>query len=225
PFSIFQNIHSDVLISNTLKKDISLRLPGGAQRFVFIQCDVEKRVEGARFYGVIQDITERKLAEQEMMKSRERYQEIFSQSKDAIYICSLEGKLIDCNQAAEELFNLNKSELLFIENLHSLFHAPERRNEFLLKLKFRKSVRDFELEIERPGGERRICQISANMLEGEEFPGYNAIVRDITERKQTEELIKARDLARQSAQLKEQFIASISHEMRTPMNAIFGMSN
>lgn len=225
PFSIFQNIHSDVLISNTLKKDISLRLPGGAQRFVFIQCNVEKRVEGARFYGVIQDITERKLAEQEMMKSRERYQEIFSQSKDAIYICSLEGKLIDCNQAAEELFNLNKSELLFIENLHSLFHAPERRNEFLLKLKFRKSVRDFELEIERPGGERRICQISANMLEGEEFPGYNAIVRDITERKQTEELIKARDLARQSAQLKEQFIASISHEMRTPMNAIFGMSN
>ncbi|MEK7256848.1 MAG: ATP-binding protein, partial [Bacteroidota bacterium] len=42
---------------------------------------------------------------------------------------------------------------------------------------------------------------------------------------QAENLRKARDLARQSAQMKEQFVASISHEMRTPMNAILGMSN
>jgi signal transduction histidine kinase len=35
----------------------------------------------------------------------------------------------------------------------------------------------------------------------------------------------ARELAEESARMKEQFIASISHEMRTPMNAIYGMSN
>jgi signal transduction histidine kinase len=36
---------------------------------------------------------------------------------------------------------------------------------------------------------------------------------------------KAREVAEESARMKEQFIASISHEMRTPMNAIYGMSN
>ncbi len=36
---------------------------------------------------------------------------------------------------------------------------------------------------------------------------------------------RARDVAEESARMKEQFIASISHEMRTPMNAIYGMSN
>jgi signal transduction histidine kinase len=36
---------------------------------------------------------------------------------------------------------------------------------------------------------------------------------------------RAREVAEESARLKEQFIASISHEMRTPMNAIYGMSN
>ncbi len=36
---------------------------------------------------------------------------------------------------------------------------------------------------------------------------------------------KARELAEESARLKEQFIANISHEMRTPMNAIYGMSH
>jgi signal transduction histidine kinase len=36
---------------------------------------------------------------------------------------------------------------------------------------------------------------------------------------------RAREVAEESARLKEQFIAGISHEMRTPMNAIYGMSN
>ncbi|MBL7814973.1 MAG: response regulator [Saprospiraceae bacterium] len=36
---------------------------------------------------------------------------------------------------------------------------------------------------------------------------------------------RAQEVAEESARMKEQFIASISHEMRTPMNAIYGMSN
>jgi signal transduction histidine kinase len=40
-----------------------------------------------------------------------------------------------------------------------------------------------------------------------------------------EEMGKARDLAEESARMREQFIAGISHEMRTPMNAVLGMSN
>lgn len=51
------------------------------------------------------------------------------------------------------------------------------------------------------------------------------ILQDVTDRYQTEEMRKARDLARKSTEIREQFIASISHEMRTPMNAIMGLSN
>ncbi len=54
---------------------------------------------------------------------------------------------------------------------------------------------------------------------------FQGIIQDITERKQSEELRKARDVAEQTAQMKEQWLANISHEMRTPMNAIIGMSN
>jgi signal transduction histidine kinase len=43
--------------------------------------------------------------------------------------------------------------------------------------------------------------------------------------RQAEEMRKERDLAEQSASMREQFIAGISHEMRTPMNAVLGMSN
>lgn len=51
------------------------------------------------------------------------------------------------------------------------------------------------------------------------------IVQDVTERRAGEELRKAHELSQRSAKMKEQFVASISHEMRTPMNAILGMSN
>ena len=51
------------------------------------------------------------------------------------------------------------------------------------------------------------------------------ILQDVTDRYQTEEMRKSRDLAQKSTEIREQFIASISHEMRTPMNAIMGLSN
>ncbi|MCB0633915.1 MAG: response regulator, partial [Lewinella sp.] len=54
---------------------------------------------------------------------------------------------------------------------------------------------------------------------------YNGIIQDITERKLSEELKKAHELAQQTAKFREQVLASVSHEMRTPMNAIVGMTN
>ena len=54
---------------------------------------------------------------------------------------------------------------------------------------------------------------------------FHGDVQDITERKQAEEAIKARDIAEGNAKVREELIASVSHEMRTPMNAILGNSN
>jgi signal transduction histidine kinase len=51
------------------------------------------------------------------------------------------------------------------------------------------------------------------------------MLQDITQRRETEEIRRQNEVSQQAAQMKEQFIASVSHEMRTPMNAILGMSN
>ncbi len=51
------------------------------------------------------------------------------------------------------------------------------------------------------------------------------LLQDITTRRETEEMRRQNEVAQQAARMKEQFIALISHEMRTPINGILGMSN
>ena len=89
------------------------------------------------------------------------------------------------------------------------------KEEFLFALVTNKSITDFAIEIEQKNGNFRQCLLSASMIENTGITGYSGVLRDITEQKKADELSKSRDIARQSAKMKEQFIANISHEMRT----------
>jgi len=225
PLYVFQSIHQETLLRKSIKKDIIIKQPEGERRYAFVHCSVNTNAEGSLvLMGIMQDMTERKKAEMEMIRSQERYQEIFSRSNDAIYIANLMGSFVDFNNATLELIGYNREEVKMLD-FHSCFFPLDRRMRFMKALQQKEDINDFEVEIERKDGSRRYCVITATPTSNAGLLGYNGIIRDITERKQAAEMRKSRDIAQQSAKMKEQFIASISHEMRTPMNAILGMSN
>lgn len=176
-----------------------------------------------RIYGIIQDITDRKSAELELLKSQERYQSIFSQSRDAIYISNGE-RLVDFNDAAVGLFGYSEEELktIPVKNLYKDEDDKDRFNSLMETFSF---VKDFEVELLRKDGTVKHCLLTSTAIETEEFSGYHGIIRDITVRRQTEELRKAKEVAERSTQMKEKFLANVSHEMRTPMNGILGLTN
>jgi PAS domain S-box-containing protein len=72
-----------------------------------------------------------------------------------------------------------------------------------------------------------ISVVNTPVKEENELKGKHIeIISDITEKKKTEfQLIRAKEIAEQSAKVKEQFLANMSHEIRTPMNSIIGFTD
>ena len=105
PFYFFNEIHEETLRTGEVSRNLTIKIPTLGQRHIFILCTKKEAGQnGQEVQAIVQDITERKKAEEGLTKSKERYQEIFTLSKDAIFICTFEGKFIDFNQATEELF-------------------------------------------------------------------------------------------------------------------------
>ncbi len=87
---------------------------------------------------------------------------------------------------------------------------------------------DFELEWKIRENEARIVRIKAEkfLLNNDRVLKINGIIQDITDQRNYEiQLEEAKERAEESDRLKTAFLSNISHEVRTPMNAIIGFSD
>jgi PAS domain S-box-containing protein len=182
--------------------------------------------EQAYYVLIFKDITRRKNVENKLFRTEREYKKLFEDSKDAIYISSKEGKILDCNKAALELFQFTKEEALHLDT-KNLYANPETRNNFISEIEKFGAVRDYEVNLVRKNGEVVDCLISSSVRIDREgnVIGYQGIIRDITNIKKNAELRKAKELAEKTAEHKSRFLANMSHEIRTPLNAIFGLTN
>lgn len=176
--------------------------------------------------GAIQDITAFKYAEEMLMQSQERYKIVFEESQDAIYMTTQSGEFVEFNQSLLSLLGYSRKELY---NIHfdKIFAQPEQLKEFYTRLTLHKKVKDFEVELQCRNGQIIDCTITTKewkSIEGD-IMGFHGIIRDITLLKRNQELIKAKEIAEQTAHHKEQFLANMSHEIRSPMNVVVGMAH
>ncbi len=114
--------------------------------------------------------------------------ELVHHLKEAIYICSAEGRILDANPAFLEMFGINSVDELLDYKASDLVLDPSERQRELQLLDQRGSVREFELKIRRRDGQVHTVIDSAYVcrdpLSGETL--YRGIMVDITDRKRLE---------------------------------------
>jgi PAS domain S-box-containing protein len=152
----------------------------------------DKSGNPTRFVAIIRDITERKQAEEALRESEEKFHKAFRSTPDAIAITTLkDGRFIEVNDSYTRITGFTREEVIghtSIEMGHWMF--PEDRNRMLKLLKEEGRFRNLEVESRHKSGEVRVSQLSAELINIGDEPCVLAVVNDITERKQSEELLK-----------------------------------
>ncbi|ADR34873.1 PAS/PAC sensor signal transduction histidine kinase [Sulfuricurvum kujiense DSM 16994] len=181
--------------------------------------------------ATVRDISERKIAEQSLRESEEKFHSITVSAQDAILMMNDEGNISYWNEAAERMFGYSESEIMgwplhemlaperFLEAHHKAFGHFKKTGEgaavgkTLELVALKKDNTEFPIEL----------SLSAVMSNGH----WNAIgiIRDITERKKMELELKQKEemmIAQSKQAAMGDMIAMIAHQWRQPL-AIMGM--
>jgi len=169
---------------------------------------------------------ERKTAE--ALRVSSRLQATVATALDGVIVAGMDGRVLDFNQAAERIFGFSRDEAigqgldrLIIPSRHVAAHEEGMAR---MRDTGQKKVVDagrIQMTAMRKSGEEFPVEMSITSNSGPDGMIFIAFIRDISEPLANERaLLAARDKALAAEQAKTNFLAVMSHEMRTPLNGV-----
>jgi PAS domain S-box-containing protein len=177
-------------------------------------------------------------AEQKLLDQRLRDQQFYTRSLiesniDAIMTTDPAGIITDVNKQMEALTGCTRDELIGAP-FKNYFTDPERAEAGIKLVLSGRKVTDYELTARARDGKETVVSYNATTFHDRDrkLQGVFAAARDVTERKRFEqtqlennvELKRAKAAAEKANLAKSDFLSSMSHELRSPLNAILGFA-
>ena len=200
--------------------------------------DAQNAIIGYLLIGT--DNTARKQVEEEQKKldQRLRDQQFYTRSLiesniDALMTTDPSGIITDVNKQMEALTGCTRDELIGAP-FKNYFTDPERAEAGIKMVLSEKKVTNYELTASARDGKKTVVSYNATTFydRDRKLQGVFAAARDVTERKRFEvalqetnvELESAKSAAEKANLAKSDFLSSMSHELRSPLNAILGFA-
>lgn len=180
---------------------------------------VDKMGKVVRSIGTVQDITERKKAE-EVLRSASAYaRSLIEASLDSLVTIGPDGKITDVNRATEEVTGLSRDKLIGTD-FSDYFTELEKARAGYKQVFEKGTVRDYPLEIRRRDGYIASVLYNASVYrdEGGKVVGVFAAARDITETKRLEQQL----YQVQKMEALGRFVGGIAHDFNNLLVVIGG---
>lgn len=205
--------------------EYSVKRPDGEITTVHSHAVYDK--DKKKVFGILIDVTQRVKAEAALKESEERYRDFFMKDLTGDFLSTIDGKVIDCNPAFLNTLGYESLEEVQELNTVRFYENAEERDKLLTLLMECGEVKNYELKLLNSAG--RVINVIENVYgifdETGKLTHFRGFLFDVTYIKEVEnDLIRAKERAEDADRLKTEFLAQMSHEIRSPLNAVLSFT-